>query len=155
MFWCHGYLKLLGFYFVRNLYHKLITIVFPASNKSYAKSDQYILLVHRRRLFQKWQQNQGSSKKVHSTIYKITINRSGVGETWSRREYGWKRTLFIVHVQVRHSCLSNMKMLIESTSHPLLDSLVVRVLATSAGGPGINPQSRTASYQRRYKNGTR
>ena len=29
-----------------------------------------------------------------------------------------------------------------------------RVLATSAGGPGFNPQSRTASYQRRYKNGT-
>ena len=29
-----------------------------------------------------------------------------------------------------------------------------RVLASSAGGPGFNPQSRTASYQRRYKNGT-
>ena len=29
-----------------------------------------------------------------------------------------------------------------------------RVLALSAGGPGFNPQSRTASYQRRYKNGT-
>jgi len=28
------------------------------------------------------------------------------------------------------------------------------VLASSAGGPGFNPQSRTASYQRRYKNGT-
>ena len=33
----------------------------------------------------------------------------------------------------------------------LLDSVV---LASSAGGPGFNPQSRTASYQRRYKNGT-
>ena len=29
-----------------------------------------------------------------------------------------------------------------------------RVLASSAGGPRFNPQSRTASYQRRYKNGT-
>ena len=29
-----------------------------------------------------------------------------------------------------------------------------RVLASSAGSPGFNPQSRTASYQRRYKNGT-
>ena len=29
-----------------------------------------------------------------------------------------------------------------------------RVLASSAGGPGFNPKSRTASYQRRYKNGT-
>ena len=28
------------------------------------------------------------------------------------------------------------------------------VLAQSAGGPVFNPQSRTASYQRRYKNGT-
>ena len=28
-----------------------------------------------------------------------------------------------------------------------------RVLALSAGGPGFNPQSRTESYQRRYKNG--
>ena len=28
------------------------------------------------------------------------------------------------------------------------------VLASSAGGPGFNHQSRTASYQRRYKNGT-
>ena len=36
----------------------------------------------------------------------------------------------------------------------LLDGQVVRVLALSAGGPGFNPQSRTASYQRRYKNGT-
>ena len=27
-------------------------------------------------------------------------------------------------------------------------------LASSAGGPGFNPQSRTASYQRRCKNGT-
>ena len=27
-------------------------------------------------------------------------------------------------------------------------------LASSAGGPGFNPQSRTPSYQRRYKNGT-
>ena len=26
--------------------------------------------------------------------------------------------------------------------------------ALSAGGPEFNPQSRTASYQRRYKNGT-
>ena len=30
----------------------------------------------------------------------------------------------------------------------------VIVLALSAGGPRFNPQSRTASYQRRYKNGT-
>ena len=29
-----------------------------------------------------------------------------------------------------------------------------RVLASMAGGPGFNPKSRTASYQRRYKNGT-
>ena len=28
-----------------------------------------------------------------------------------------------------------------------------RVLASSAGGPGFNSQSRTASYQRRYNNG--
>jgi len=28
------------------------------------------------------------------------------------------------------------------------------VLASSVGGPGFNPQSRTTSYQRRYKNGT-
>ena len=28
-----------------------------------------------------------------------------------------------------------------------------RVLASSVGGHGFNPQSRTASYQRRYKNG--
>ena len=28
------------------------------------------------------------------------------------------------------------------------------MLASSTGGPGFNPQSRTASYQRRYKNGT-
>ena len=40
-------------------------------------------------------------------------------------------------------------------NHRLLDSLVVsRVLASSAGCPRFNPQSRTASYQRRYKNGT-
>jgi len=26
-----------------------------------------------------------------------------------------------------------------------------RVLASGAGGPGFNPQSRTALYQRRYK----
>ena len=36
-----------------------------------------------------------------------------------------------------------------------LNSLVVdRVPASSAGGLGFKPQSRTASYQRRYKNGT-
>ena len=29
-----------------------------------------------------------------------------------------------------------------------------RVLALSAGGSGFNPKTRTASYQRRYKNGT-
>ena len=29
-----------------------------------------------------------------------------------------------------------------------------RVLTTSAGGPGFNPQSNTSSYQRRYKNNT-
>ena len=29
-----------------------------------------------------------------------------------------------------------------------------RVLPSSAGGPGFNPLTRTASYQRRYKNGT-
>ena len=29
-----------------------------------------------------------------------------------------------------------------------------RVLTSSAAGPGFNPQSRTASYQRLYKNGT-
>ena len=29
-----------------------------------------------------------------------------------------------------------------------------RVLTSSTGRPGFNPQSRTASYQRRYKNGT-
>ena len=29
-----------------------------------------------------------------------------------------------------------------------------RVLALSVGGPEFNPQSRTASYQTRYKNGT-
>ena len=28
------------------------------------------------------------------------------------------------------------------------------VLASSSGGPGFNPQPRTASYQRRYKHGT-
>ena len=28
------------------------------------------------------------------------------------------------------------------------------MLASSGGGPGFNPQSRTVSYQRRYKNGT-
>ena len=28
------------------------------------------------------------------------------------------------------------------------------MLASSAGGPGFDPLSRTASYQRRYKNGT-
>jgi len=28
------------------------------------------------------------------------------------------------------------------------------MLAWSAGGPGFSPQSRTASYQRRYINGT-
>jgi len=28
------------------------------------------------------------------------------------------------------------------------------VLASSVGGPGFNPQSRTVSYQRHYKNGT-
>ena len=28
------------------------------------------------------------------------------------------------------------------------------VVTSSAGGPRFNPQSRTASYQRRYKNGT-
>ena len=35
-----------------------------------------------------------------------------------------------------------------------LESLVIRVLASSAGGPGFNPKSRTVSYQRHYKNGT-
>ena len=29
-----------------------------------------------------------------------------------------------------------------------------RMEASSAGGPGFNPQSRTASYQKRYKTGT-
>ena len=29
-----------------------------------------------------------------------------------------------------------------------------RVLASSAGGPGFNPESRSVSYQRCYKNGT-
>ena len=29
-----------------------------------------------------------------------------------------------------------------------------RVLASSARGPGFNSQSKTASYKRRYKNGT-
>jgi len=32
--------------------------------------------------------------------------------------------------------------------------IALYVLASSAGGPAFNPQSRTASYQRRYKNGT-
>ena len=30
-----------------------------------------------------------------------------------------------------------------------------RVLGSSVGPPSLNPQSGTASYQRRYKNGTR
>ena len=34
------------------------------------------------------------------------------------------------------------------------DRLLDSRLALSAGGPGFNPQSRTMSYQRRYKNGT-
>ena len=38
-----------------------------------------------------------------------------------------------------------------SDKHRLFVSLV---LASSARGPGFNPQSRTASYQRRNKNGT-
>ena len=43
---------------------------------------------------------------------------------------------------------TDVKALVE---YRLLDSLVIRVLASSTGGPGFNPQSRTASYQRRYK----
>ena len=43
-----------------------------------------------------------------------------------------------------------LKIKLNSIIRPLND----RVLALSAGGPGFNPQSRTASYQRRYKNGT-
>jgi len=38
--------------------------------------------------------------------------------------------------------------------HRLLLHSSVKLLASSAGGPGFNPQSRTAPYQRRYKNGT-
>ena len=36
----------------------------------------------------------------------------------------------------------------------LLDNRVVECSLRGVGGPGFNPQSRTASYQRRYKNGT-
>ena len=46
-----------------------------------------------------------------------------------------------------------LKLLEIKTMH--LNAIVtVNLLASSAGGPGFNPQPRTASYQRRYKNGT-
>ena len=55
-------------------------------------------------------------------------------------------------------CSCSIKMPVSSTSS-LYDGTASSiasgiVLASSAGGPGFNPQSRTASYQRRYKNGT-
>ena len=47
-----------------------------------------------------------------------------------------------------------MRELYESSYIPVWLSLVGIVLASSAAGPEFNPQSRTALYQRRYKNGT-
>ena len=45
------------------------------------------------------------------------------------------------------------------TYNPFLFKLLIFnigiVLASSAGDPGFNPQSRNGSYQRRYINGTR
>ena len=49
----------------------------------------------------------------------------------------------ILHTYIQNNTGSSVK-------HRLLDSLV---LTSSARGPGFNPQSRTASYQRRNKNG--
>ena len=47
-----------------------------------------------------------------------------------------------------------LKMKVSIIIYRLFDSLVVECWLRVRGGPGFNPQSRNASYQRRYKNGT-
>ena len=80
---------------------------------------------------------------------------------------------FIHTEKLRLMCLPVLDLRFYYVVYRLLDSLVVecwlrvwevpgsiprkpsdRVLASSVGGPGFNPQSRTVSYQRHYKNGT-
>ena len=52
--------------------------------------------------------------------------------------------------------LSNFKNIVMKLTYAFQINIVIhlsgRVLASSAGDPRFNPQSRTASYQRRYKN---
>ena len=55
----------------------------------------------------------------------------------------------------RNTCISNVSIwfkLFRIAPPPRWPSGTV--LASSAGGPGFNPQSRTAPYQRRFENGT-
>ena len=50
------------------------------------------------------------------------------------------------------SCALEKGMALINTAPPYPSG---RVLTSSVGGPGFNTQLRTASYQSRYKNGTR
>ena len=64
--------------------------------------------------------------------------------------------LFFIVLMTLNPCMKSENKTIHFTSHnrppPRYPSGTVP--ASSAGGPGFNPQSRTAPYQRRYKNGT-
>ena len=61
---------------------------------------------------------------------------------------------YSIHCTIVCAYIEELFMDCDLCHYCLLDGLVVRVLASSAGGPRFNPQSRKASYQRCYKNGT-
>ena len=67
----------------------------------------------------------------------------------SQIEYGsfhlsnyWKKYLF----------LKIVRGLVKTRNHAIITT--TQYYDLSVGGPGFNPQSRTASYRRHYKNGT-
>ena len=62
-------------------------------------------------------------------------------------------SMLILHVKVNAQYVVNKLVFILLWVPPPCEPSG-RVLASSAGGPGFNPQSRTVSYQRRCKNGT-
>ena len=80
----------------------------------------------------------------------------------------WKITIRVYHIYSCSICvlgrflykLSNT--IVDANSVPEYRSTLYTVITrhnytiqpSSAGGPGFNPQSKTASYQRRYTNGT-
>ena len=62
--------------------------------------------------------------------------------------------MYYIDVNGLHSKLNGCDSVHFNNMHTASSIANGRVLASSAGGPGFNSQSRTASYERRYKNAT-